>query len=402
MDDHLAFGGFRDRRIHLAVTGSIAAYKALDLLRDWRRSGLQVGASLTDSAQRFVTPLSFESLGAEPVNSRLFPADRDPYAHLAPGQGAHCYAIAPATANILAKLAYGMADDIVSCQALAHPGPLIIAPAMNPNMWLNPAVQENWRKLCDRHCICLEPDSGEVACGDLGTGRLARHELIFLHGLKAVTPQDLSGRRVLVTLGPTREFFDPVRFWSNPSTGRMGAALAVAAWLRGADVTAICGPISLWLPPTIHRISVTSAAEMYEAASDIWPNANVGIFSAAVADYSPKSYGATKFKKLASDLQVEFSGTTDILGTLSKTKRKDQRIIGFAAETGELSQLAREKLRRKNMDMVVANNILTPGAGFAASTNEVTVIDANGREETWPTLPKTEIAWRLLDWLSLP
>lgn len=401
MDSHLAFGGFRDRRIHLGVTGSIAAYKALDLLRDWRRSGLQLGASLTDSAQQFVTPLSFESLGANPVNSRLFPADGDTYAHLAPGQGAHCYAIAPATANILAKLAHGLADDIVSCQALAHPGPVLVAPAMNPNMWLNPAVQENWRTLQDRSYICLAPDSGEVACGDLGTGRLAKHELIFLHGLKAVSPQDLSGVRVLVTLGPTREFFDPVRFWSNPSSGTMGAALAVAAWLRGAEVTAICGPVSLWLPPSIHRISVTTAAEMFEAASDIWPSANVGVFSAAVADFSPNSYGDTKFKKLDNSLKVEFSANPDILGTLADAKRPNQRIVGFAAETGDLSELAREKRKRKKMDIVVANNVLTPGAGFASSTNEVTVIDCNGREETWPTLPKTEVAWRLLDWLSL-
>lgn len=401
MDSHLAFAGFRDRRIHLGVTGSIAAYKALDLLRDWRRSGLQVGASLTDSAQHFVSPLSFESLGADPVNSRLFPADGDTYAHLAPGQGAHCYAIAPATANILAKLAHGVADDIVSCQALAHPGPILVAPAMNPNMWLNPAVQQNWRILQDRSYICIAPDSGEVACGDLGTGRLAMHELIFLHGLRAVSPQDLAGTRVLVTLGPTREYFDPVRFWSNPSSGTMGASLAVAAWLRGAEVTAVCGPVSLWLPPAIHRISVTTAKEMFEAASDIWPSADIGIFSAAVADFSPKSYGATKFKKASGGLQVEFTANPDILGTLAASKRTNQRIIGFAAETGDLASLAREKRERKNMDMIVANNVLTPGAGFAASTNEVTVIDSNGREETWPTLPKTEVAWRLLDWLSL-
>lgn len=401
MDSHLAFTGFRDRRIHLGVTGSIAAFKALDLLRDWKRSGVQVGASLTESAQEFVTPLSFRALGADPVDTHLFPTGDNVYAHLAPGQGAHCYAIAPATANILAKLAYGLADDVVSCQALAHPGPVIVAPAMNPNMWLNPAVQENWQKLQERAMVCLAPDSGEVACGDLGTGRLARHELIFLHGLKALSPQDLAGTRILVTLGPTREYFDPVRFWSNPSSGTMGASIAVAAWLRGADVTAICGPVSLWLPPDIHRISVTSAKEMHEAATDIWPSADVAVCTAAVADFAPKPFGETKYKKTGGPLQVEFSANPDILAALSGTRHVRQRIIGFAAETGDLARLAREKRERKGMDIIVANHVLTPGAGFAAPTNEVTVIDAHGREESWPTLPKTEVAWRLLDWLSL-
>ncbi len=402
LPSHLAFSGYHDRRLHLGVAGSVAAFRALDLLRWWRRAGAAVTVCMTEAAQAFVTPLAFQALGAAQVDTRMYPAGDSPFAHLAPGQEAHAFVIAPATANILGKLAHGLADDMLACQAMAYPGPLVLAPAMNPNMWLNPATQANWRLLGERDAILVEPDSGEVACGDLGQGRLARLELVYLHGLRAMTPQDLAGQRVLVTLGPTREFFDPVRFWSNPSTGTMGASLAVAAWLRGADVTAVTGPVSLWTPPGVTRVDVTSAQQMHDACADCWPTMDAGLFTAAVADFAPEPYGETKFKKTdAAPLSVSFTRNPDILATLSAARRptSPQRILGFAAETGDLAAHARDKLTRKNMDLIAANLATAPDAGFGSATNVVSVLDRHGREETWPTLPKPEVAWRLLDWL---
>jgi len=397
---HLAFKGFLGRRLHLGICGSIAAYKALDLVRMFRDTGADVGATLTDSARQFVTPLSFEALGASPVFTAMYPVGDDVFGHLTPGEAAHAMLIAPATATTLARLANGLGDDMLSCQALAFPAPLVIAPAMNPRMWHNAATQENWARLKTRGHVCIEPGCGRTACMEEGQGRLADLNEIYLHGLRALTPQDLAGQTVMVTLGPTREQWDGVRFWSNPSSGTMGACFAVAAWLRGATVHAVSGPGTPWLPGMITRHAVRTAREMFEAAEGLWPSMDIGVFTAAVADYAPVPYGSEKFKKGADDgLTVQFTPTTDILKTLGATKKDGQRIVGFAAETSAVQENALKKLRAKNADMVVGNIVGRPDSGFQSPTNEVFVTDRNGRQEEWPVQPKTEVAWRVLDWL---
>lgn len=397
---HLSFGCFMDRRLHLGVSGSIAAYKALDLLRNWKAAGVSVGATLTDSARRFVTDLSFASLGADPVFGGMFDGgDANGFGHLAPGRTAQAMVIAPATANTLAKLACGLADDMLSCQALSFDGPMVVAPAMNPRLWDAAATRENWQRIKDRGVTCLEPEAGLVACGDTGRGRLPAVELIVLHGLKALTPQDLAGQKIMVGLGPTREHFDCVRFWSNPSSGTMGAALAVAAWLRGADVTAVCGPVNLWLPPEISRIDVITAEQMFEACLDVWSGCDLGVMTSAVADYRPVPFGKGKYKKSSGSLQVDFESNPDILAALGEHKRPDQRLAGFAAESGDPGSEMARKLAAKNLDLIVGNDVTATGSGFCAPTNAVQVLDAKGRSEQWPTLAKTEVAWRVLDWM---
>jgi len=400
MQAHLVFPLFLGRRIHLGVTGSIAAYKALELLRLLQESQAAVSVTLTASAREFVTPLSFRSLGAEPVHGDMFPAERDLYGHLAPGRKAEALVVAPATANLLAKMAHGLADDMLSCQLLSFPGPVVLAPAMNFRMWTAAATQANVAALRERGHVFVDPESGHLACGDEGAGRLARLEAIALAALKRLAPQDLAGQTVLLTLGPTREFWDPARFWSNPSTGTMGAALAVAAWLRGARVLVVRGPVSPWLPEEIEVHDVVSALEMRDACQDLWPGADVGCFTAAVADLRPEPHGPDKWKKTAAnDLRLRFLRNPDIIANCAEARRPGQRIIGFAAETGDLPRLAQDKLHRKGMDMIVGNLVGRPDSGFAATTNRVVVCDRAGRMEEWPVLPKTEVAWRVWDWL---
>lgn len=411
MEKYLRFTRFTGKRLHLGVCGSIACYKALDLMRRWKDAGFDVGATLTASARQFVTPLAFEALGASPVQTALFAeaadgTDRDVFGHLMPGASAHVFAIVAASASTLARLAHGMADEILSCQALAFPGPLVIAPAMNPRMWANPATQANWNTLRERGHSLVTPDSGRVACMEEGDGRLADSREIYLAVLKSASPQDFAGKRVMVTLGPTREFFDGVRFWSNPSTGTMGASLAVAAWLRGAEVTVIAGPGAhagdLWLPRGMARHDVVAANDMYDAARDVWPVSDVGMFTAAVADFAPEPFGRDKFKKrdAGETLTLHFSANPDILRTLAADKKPHQKVVGFAAETRDLEQAVREKLVAKNADMLVGNYVNEDGAGFGSATNAVYIADARGRSEALPTMAKPDLAWRILDWLS--
>lgn len=397
--DHYQFDTFHGKRIHLGVTGSIAAYKALDLTRAFLHLHLQVGATLTASARKFVTDLSFSALGTDPLHTDMFACGAN-FDHLEPSV-ADVFLVAPATANILAKMAHGMADDLLSCQLLAYSGPILVAPAMNPRMWAAAATQENVATLARRGVTCIGPGCGPVACGDTGQGRLAGLDEIFAHTLAALSPQDLRGKKVMLTLGPTREYFDRARFWSNPSSGTMGASLAVAAALRGAEVTAVTGPVDIALPSMIRRIPVVTAREMFEAAADIFPSQDIGCFTAAVADFRPPVCPTGKYKKGGQPLALTFEANPDILATLSTDKKSWQRTIGFAAESQDLEANARQKLNRKNLDLIVANPIDEPGAGFGAATNRVVVMDRHGRMESWPLLPKTEIAWRIWDWISM-
>ncbi|MDR2850684.1 MAG: bifunctional phosphopantothenoylcysteine decarboxylase/phosphopantothenate--cysteine ligase CoaBC [Desulfovibrio sp.] len=401
---------FAGKRVHLGICGSIACYRAADLLRAWRKLNIHVSATITESAQRFVSPMLFKSLGAMPVYESMFAPDEDVFAHLEPGQHAHAMVVAPASADTLARLAHGNASDMLAAQALAFDGPLIIAPAMNPRMWDNSAVKANVAVLRERGAHIVAPGHGEAACGDTGFGRMADLPEIFLAVLRALSPQDMKGRKALVTAGPTREPWDGFRYWSNPSSGLMGASLAVCAFLRGAEVTALCGPINvtgaLFLPDEVRRCAVESAREMFDAAQTLWPRMDMGIFAAAVADFSPQSIGQKKFKKSKSPegFTLAFHPNPDILETLAHSRKSGQKVLGFAAETvstmQELLPMAAAKLKRKKADVLAANRVNEPAAGFCAPTNSVAVVDSRGREEIWPMQSKADVAWDLCSWLS--
>jgi phosphopantothenoylcysteine decarboxylase/phosphopantothenate--cysteine ligase len=384
----------------------VACYKAAELLRAWLKLNMHVSATLTDAAQHFVTPLLFESLGAMPVYGGMFTPGGEPFAHLETGAHAGVFVVAPASADVLSRLACGGASDMLSAQALAFTGPLILAPAMNPRMWDNKATRANVAVLRERGAVLVGPVFGNVACGEEGEGRFAPLPEIFLAALRALAPHDMAGLRVLVTLGPTREPWDGTRFWSNPSTGRMGAALAVSAWLRGSRVTAICGPGSAeLLPRGVATCSVCHAREMFEAAQDVWPQMDVGMFVAAVADFSPAETSPEKFKKFVAPdgFSIVFSPNPDILATLAARRRPEQKVLAFAAESvpdmQDLLVLAKEKRARKNVDLLAANYINREGSGFGTLTNSVAVTDIHGREEIWPEQSKADVAWDLCSWL---
>lgn len=407
MEGHLSFTSFTGKRLHLGVSGSVAGYKALDLLRQWQDAGIGVGVTMTKSATRFFSPLLFEALGASPVFDAMFAEDDttghfdDTFPHLMPGASAHGFILVAASASTLARLAHGLADEILSCQALAFPGPLVIAPAMNPRMWANAATRENWETLRARGHILVEPACGRVACMEEGGGRLADSREIYLAALRALSPQDLSGSTLMVTLGPTREYWDGIRFWTNPSTGTMGAAVAVAASLRGATVHAVCGPGTPWLPHSVIRHDVVSAKDMFAAASDIWPSADIGVFSAAVADFAPVPYGSEKFKKTsaAGELSIKLEQNPDILRTLAADRKPHQKVVGFAAETSNLEESAARKLVDKNADMIVGNAVNRLNSGFGTGANTGFVADRNGVRAHWEPMNKADMAWRILDWL---
>ncbi|MGE9984296.1 bifunctional phosphopantothenoylcysteine decarboxylase/phosphopantothenate--cysteine ligase CoaBC [Desulfovibrio sp. SGI.169] len=400
---------FALKRLHLGVCGSVACYRAADLLRAWLKMDIHVSVTLTDGARRFVTPLLFESLGALPVYGGMFDQGQDIFAHLEPGQRAQAMIVAPASADALARLAHGAASDMLAAQALAFDGPLVLAPAMNPRMWKHPATQANVALLKRRGARFAGPDCGGTACGDEGRGRLAALPEIFLAALRALAPQDMAGLKVMVTLGPTREAWDGVRFWSNPSSGLMGAALAVCAWLRGAEVAAVCGPgVTAFLPRGVRRFDVTGAREMRDAAQSLWPDMDMGMFTAAVADFSPdppEGGRGLKFKKSEAPegFSLHFSPNPDILQSLADASRPGQKVLAFAAETtpdmDALLPLARAKLRRKKANLLAANRVNAPGGGFGASTNSMAVVDARGREEIWPSQGKADVAWELCSWL---
>jgi phosphopantothenoylcysteine decarboxylase/phosphopantothenate--cysteine ligase len=400
---HLQFSIHHGARIQLGVTGSVAAYKALELLRMFRQLELMVGVTLTQAATQFVTPLSFTALDAQHVYTTMWGGADTSFGHLEPAQEAACFVIAPSTANTLAKLAHGMADEILSAQALAFGGPLLVAPAMNPRLWDAKATQANLSILRDRGVTVIEPENGLMACGDKGKGRLCDLSHIVASVQKALTAQDLSGVNVLVTLGPTREYFDPARYWSNPSTGLMGACLALSAWMRGASVTVVHGPVDLWFPPEIKRVPVQTARQMFEACVGLWTDMHFGLMTAAVSDFSPVPHGAEKFKKrtlCVDSLSIDFTTNPDILRTLGERKARGQKLLGFCAETSNLREYASFKLQEKHCDLMAANSIVHEGSGFASGTNQMCVVDSTGRSEQWPLLPKTEVAWRLLEWLT--
>lgn len=387
----------KDKQIVLGVTGGIAAYKSAELLRLLTKQGANVRVLMTEKAQEFVGPLTFAALSGLPVCSSLFAEGEDgSIRHIEWAREADAVVIAPATANCIGKLANGIADDALSTFMLAATCPKILCPAMNTHMYENRAVQRNIDMLEGDGFVILEPGEGELACGTSGAGRLPAPEVICDRLVRVLLPKDLENRRIVVTAGPTREPIDPVRYISNHSSGKMGYAVARAAEYRGARVTLVTGPTSLPAPHGVAVVSVETAAEMEQAVFDLFPKAAAVIKVAAVADYRPGKQEPHKIKKTADGITLELQKNPDILSRLGREK-KGQVLVGFAAETRDLDENASEKLKKKNLDMVVGNLVGKPGTGFGAETNQVTFYYREGEAETLPVMPKEAVAHLLLD-----
>lgn len=386
----------KDKRIVLGVSGGIAAYKACELVSRLKKRGAQVRVVLTKHACEFVQPLTFETLSGNPAYTDAFDRKFE-IEHVALAKWADAVVIAPATANILAKLAAGIADDLLSTTLLAATAPVLVAPAMNTAMWKHPATQANLATLRSRNVHFVGPESGHLACGDEDIGRMSEPEQI-VEALDAMleSVQDLAGRRVLVTAGPTVERIDPVRFITNRSTGKMGYAIAEAAAARGAFVTLVSGPVVLSAPEGVEVVRVESSDELCRAVLSHAPDADAVIQAAAPADYTPETVADHKIKKTGGELTLKLRPTTDIAAALGERKRPGQVLVAFAAETDDLVENARGKLARKNADLVVANDVTRPGAGFGTDTNIVTLVTADAQEEL-PMLTKRQTADAILD-----
>jgi phosphopantothenoylcysteine decarboxylase/phosphopantothenate--cysteine ligase len=383
-------------KVALGVTGCIAAYKAVEVMRGLQKAGVSVQAVLTRSAARFVAPLTFEALSAQYVITGMFRrgGNRE-IEHIRLAQEIGLLAVVPATANILGKFAHGIADDFLSTLYLSCPAPVLLAPAMNVEMWHHPAVRQNVEILKARGHHFVDPEPGALACGMEGEGRLAELETIVASALSVLRPKpSLAGLKVLVTAGPTVEEIDPARFLSNRSSGKMGYAVAQAAEERGADVYLVSGPTSLSAPSGIHLIPVRSAAEMKDAVVRLFPGMDIVVKAAAVADYRPAERAARKLKKDGEAMVLKLTPTEDILSLLGRQK-KDQFLVGFAAETDDLLGSAREKLRSKNLDLVVANDISS--GVFGADSATVYLIGRSGKPVVMRNEQKRAIADRILD-----
>ncbi len=390
----------KSKNIVLGVCGGIAAYKSVELLRLLVKAGAEVRVLMTANASHFVGAMTFEALSKRRVVRSLFEPDDDAsIQHIRWAQEADAVIIAPATANIIGKLANGIADDALSTFMLAVTCPVMICPSMNTNMYASQAVQRNIELLKNRGNIVPDPTAGELACGTCGPGRLPEPADLFdmLGGLLA--PKDFRGRNVVVTAGPTREAIDPVRFISNPSSGKMGYAIARAAEMRGAHVILITGPSALKPPPNVMVIRVTTASEMLAAVLDYTAHADVIIKCAAVADYRPTNAADQKIKKTEDALTLTLERTQDILKAVAERK-KSQIVIGFAAETQQLDEFATSKLKAKKLDMIVGNLIGSHDAGFGADTNRVTLYFPDGGREALGTMPKEDLAHVILDRIS--
>jgi phosphopantothenoylcysteine decarboxylase/phosphopantothenate--cysteine ligase len=397
-------GRFKGRRVALGVSGGIAAYKAVEVLRGLQRAGCEVRVGMTKRACEFVTPLTFRALsGAHVVVDDYAPDNPDPIAHITFSQTVELFVVAPATANIIAKFANGVADDFLTSTYLASNAPVLVAPAMNTTMLLHPATQRNLARLRADGVRIVEPDAGEMACGTIGPGRLSEPEIIVAAALEMLRERDLgtgdlAGERVLITAGGTREEIDPVRFISNHSSGRMGFALAEAARARGAEVTIVAGSTTADAPAGMRVVRAMSAAEMRDAVMREVNSATVFIAAAAVADYRPAERAANKMKKSAEALTLKLEPTPDILEEVSRTRRDGLLVIGFAAETEKVVENARAKLERKNLDAVVANDLTQDGAGFDKDTNVITLLTRDREQPTTlPLMSKLGAAHRVLD-----
>lgn len=387
-----------EKTVVLCVTGGIAAYKAADLTSQLIHAGAAVHVLMTQSATQFITPITFETLSSHravvDTFDRNFPWEIE---HIALAKAADVFVIAPATANIIAKAAHGIADDMVTTTLLATKAPVVIAPAMNTAMYENPVTQQNLQRLRELGYHIVTPDSGRLACGDTGSGKLASTAAILRCIERAVTPQDLQGHHILVTAGPTQEALDPVRYLSNHSSGKQGFAIADRAAMRGADVTLISGPTALIPPEGVKYIPITSAQEMYDAVISRADAQDFIIKAAAVGDYRPEKPATEKLKKQAGSLMLPLIRNPDILAELGRRKRPEQLLCGFAMETQDLLENAAAKLHRKNCDMLVANSLREEGAGFQTDTNRVILLYANGTQESLPLMTKEALADQILN-----
>src|SRR6185312_10187302 len=371
--------GFTGKKVALGISGGIAAYKAAEILRGLQRAGCEVLVAMTKRACVFIQPLTFRALsGAHVIVDDYAPDNPDPIAHITFSQSVDLLLVAPATANIIAKFANGVADDFLTSTYLASHAPVLIAPAMNTTMWEHPATQRNLNRLREDGVRILEPDAGEMACGTIGPGRLSEPEKIVTAALEMLSAReragDLTGERILLTVGATREEIDPVRFISNRSSGRMGFALAEAALARGAEVNIVAGFTSVEPPAHATLTRVQSAAEMHRAVMTRLKNASIFIGAAAVADYRPVNRAEAKIKKSSDSFELALERTEDILAEVAASRSRDQLVVGFAAETNNLIENARAKLSKKKLDLVIANDITQNGAGFDTTTNIITII----------------------------
>jgi phosphopantothenoylcysteine decarboxylase/phosphopantothenate--cysteine ligase len=423
MSDKQAEQEFSGRRVALGITGGIAAYKAIEVLRGLQRAGCEVRVTMTKHACEFIQPLTFRALSGSYVLVDDYAADNpDPIAHITFSQTVDLFIIAPATANTLAKLANGIADDFLSSTYMACTAPILIAPAMNTVMWQHPATQRNLQKLRDDGVHLIDPDEGEMACGTFGPGRLNEPEMIVSAALDLLRKQgrrtnqlpntapnsnkeqtksrseDLKGEYFLITAGATREPIDPVRFISNRSSGRMGFALAEAARNRGAEVTIVAGITSVDPPGGVRVVRVSSAEEMRLAVNKEAGAASIFMAAAAVSDYRVKKKAATKIKKSEAEMELKLEPTADILAEVAKARRNGQLLIGFAAETNDLLKHARKKLDAKGLDAIVANDVSRQDSGFDSKNNAVVILLRDDpRPVELPLMSKLETAHRILD-----
>lgn len=388
----------KEKRIVVGVTGGVAAYKAADLVSSLRESGAVVKVVLTDAAQEFVQPLIFKALTGEEVYTGLF-GGADPIPHVTLARESDLLVVYPATANFIGQAAHGLAADLLTTLILAFKGPVIVCPAMNTRMFTNPAVQANLSKLGAYGYIIVQPETGCLACGEVGPGRLPAAATVLEVIRGALVPKDLDGLTFLVTAGPTREPIDPVRYLSNRSSGKMGYAVARAARDRGARVVLVSGPTALTKPFGVSCVDVNTAVEMREAVLELFSTADVVVMCAAVSDYRPKNILEQKIKKERQEFIQEFIPNPDILEELGRLKQ-NQLLIGFAAETENILDNARTKLEAKNLDFIVVNDVAQEGAGFEADTNIVKILFRDGRFLELPRMDKYQVAQRLMDVIS--
>lgn len=389
---------FTNRTIVLGVTGSIAAYKIASLASMLVKQHASVHVIMTQNATNFINPITFETLTGHKCLVDTFDRNFEfQVEHVSLAKQADLMLIAPASANVIGKMAHGIADDMLTTTVLACKAPVYVSPAMNTNMYENPIVQDNLRTLETYGMKVIDPASGYLACGDTGAGKMPEPQTLFAYiEAELAHKKDLSGKRVLITAGATQEALDPVRYLTNHSTGKMGYALAKAAMVRGAQVTLVSGQTNLEPPLFVDLVPIISAQDMYEAVERRFDETDVLIMAAAVADYRPKEYVDQKIKKQAGDNVLELARTTDIIGTLSARKKQGQFLCGFSMETEHMLENSKKKLQQKHLDMIVANNLRTEGAGFGKDTNVVTLIREDGQMEL-PKLSKLEVSHRILD-----
>jgi phosphopantothenoylcysteine decarboxylase/phosphopantothenate--cysteine ligase len=387
----------KGKTVVLGVTGSIAAYKAANIASSLKKLNADVHVIMTKNAENIINPITFDSLTGHKCITDTFDRNHEfNIAHIALADRADVLCIAPASANIIGKIANGIADDMLSTTAMAFDGPVIISPAMNTKMYNNPALQENLEKLKSRGMIIIPPDDGRLACGAVGSGKMPAEGVIVDYILREIAKEkDLSGKKVLVTAGPTAEAIDPVRYITNHSTGKMGYAIARAASLRGAAVTLVSGPVSIAPPPFVRVIDVVSAEDMFRAVSENTSENDIIIKAAAVADYTPAHTADEKIKKSDSDMSIDLKRTTDILKWLGSHKKKGQVICGFSMETENVLKNSADKLAKKNIDAIAANSLKEEGAGFGTDTNHLTLIE-DGRTLDIPMMSKEDAADILL------